>query len=538
MILDFRAADCPDDIQADICVIGAGAAGITIAHALAGTSLSVCVVESGGLDFDGDTQALYEGHSVGLPWGTDLEFSRLRFFGGSTGHWGGGCVPLDAADMEVRDWVPHSGWPIRRRDLDPYYDRARGVLGLPDYPFDDDRLLTALVKPPVVFDPALLKNIYYMASGNPRFGEFYRAELAASGNVTVLLNANLMEFAVNATAATVRQASVRNLQGRGGRVRARFFVLACGGIENARLLLLSNSVSKPGLGNDRDLVGRFFMDHPSGKLGSIFSNHAERLTGSYDRHLPDPKLPIFPNVVLARALQENQRILNGRLRPEDFEDHVPDGVAALRNLRGELADGRVHALPSEILRIVADLDDVLPSVVRVLRGRPAVLTHRIDFEGFFEQAPNPDSRVTLGDDTDALGQRRVDLDWRLTELDRRTYETAARVFPPSWRGLTLGGCSWSPGCDPRAPRSPVWGGSRITWVRPACPPIPPAAWWMPIAGFMASTTCMLPEVRCFRPAAGRFRPSRSSRWRCGCRIRCASFWARTGRIFYASVLAG
>jgi choline dehydrogenase-like flavoprotein len=452
MIVDFRAADCLAEITADLCVIGSGAAGITIARALAGSTTRVCVVESGGLEPDGDTQALYEGQSVGLPWGMDLATSRLRFFGGTTGHWGGGCVPLDASDMEPRPWVPHSGWPISRQDLDPFYDRARAVLHLPGYPFGDARLLSGLAHKPLGVDPEMLTNAYVLGSERPRFGEVYRQELARAGNVTVLLNANLLELEVNETGAVVQQALLRSLQGRTGCVRARVFVLACGGTENARLLLLSNSVQPQGLGNGRDLVGRFFMDHPSGKLGSIVSEDPDRLTSAYDRHLTDRNLPIYPQIALSRTLQQKQLVLNGRVRPEDLEQDVPDGISALRSLRGDLAKGSMDGLPSQILRVVADLGEVAPSIYRRLRGGPAVSTHRIDLEGFFEQAPNRHSRVSLGEKTDALGQREIRLDWQLTELDRHTYETAAKVFAAELARLGLGRVQFDPWLRPGGAR--------------------------------------------------------------------------------------
>ncbi len=448
MILDFRAAATPAEFHADLCVIGAGAAGITIAHTLAGTGLSVYVVESGGLEPDGEIQALYEGQSVGQPPIMDLAASRLRYFGGTTGHWGGGCIPLDASDMAVRPWVPHSGWPITRATLEPYYDRARPILDLPDHRFGDPGLLSRMPHRPIGFDPALFTSLYSMSSRQPRLGEVFRAQLERAANVTVLLNANLVEFDTNEAATSVRQASLRGLDGRKGSVRARYFVLACGGIENARLLLLSNSVCKPGLGNDCGNVGRFFMDHPSGQLGGVVSEHPDRLTEAYDRHLSDRTLPIYPEIVLSETLQRQQQTLNGRVRPDDYEENVADGITALRTLRHDLSAGAPSHLPSQILRIAADLGDVAPSLFRLMRGRPAVVGHRIELLGFFEQAPNPDSRVTLGDRIDALGQREVRLDWRLTELDRHTYEVAAMRFAAELARLGLGRVQLDPWLRP------------------------------------------------------------------------------------------
>ena len=438
MILDFRAVATPAEFDADLCIVGAGAAGIAIAQALAGKSLTVCIVESGGLEPDTATQALYQGRSVGLPWATDLSSSRLRQFGGTTGEWGGGCMPLDASDMAVRSWVPHSGWPIARAMLEPFYRRARDLLTIPAYEFGDGELTARMRHKPVAFDPNLLANVYAMLSARPRLGELCQPTLTRSSNITVLLNANLIEFDVDDTARHVRQARIRSLHGRAGRVRAKHFVLACGGIENARLLLLSNSVSKLGLGNDSDNVGRFFMDHPSGRLGSIVSEHSEALIAAYDRHRTRRTLPIYPEIALSERLQVQRHTLNGRVRPAAFEENVADGIVAFRNLRSGIATGAPGRLSSQLRRILTDIDHVAPSVWRVLRGRPAVAARRIELHGFFEQAPNPDSRISLGGDLDAFGQRRVQLDWRLTELDRHTFETAATTFSAELTRLGLG----------------------------------------------------------------------------------------------------
>ncbi|WP_428487584.1 GMC family oxidoreductase [Rhodopila sp.] len=450
MLIDFRSADIGAALEVDVCIVGAGAAGIAIATSLIETHHQVCVLESGGLDFEAETQALYEGEAVGVPWGTDLATSRLRFFGGTTNHWGGGCIPLDEMDFRQRPWVPHSGWPISRSDLDPWYDRARPVLHIPDIPFDNAAVL-ARTAPPFQFDPDKLVHRYDLPSQQPRLGPVYRARLERAANVRVLLHANLIAFATNNAANAVSEARIRTLEGKSGLVRARYFVLACGGIENARLLLLSNAVNPQGLGNSHDLVGRFFMDHPSGKLGTITSDAPARLADPYNRQLEVPGVPHPGEISLSRTIQERARLLNGRLRPQDYEESPPDGVLAVRQFDAGLRDGHFSGgLANEVWRMAADLGDIVPGIYRRLLGRPVVPLHRIDFEGFFEQAPNPDSRVSLADTIDALGQQRVRLDWRLTELDRRTYRAAADIFGSELARLGLGRVQLDPWLRPGA----------------------------------------------------------------------------------------
>ena len=115
-------------LQYDVCVIGAGAAGITVTRALRRTGTSIGLLESGGFDFDDDTQALYQGTTTSSILGRGyLTSTRLRYFGGTTNHWNGMCRPLDESDFIVRPWVPHSGWPITAADLAPFYRQASAV---------------------------------------------------------------------------------------------------------------------------------------------------------------------------------------------------------------------------------------------------------------------------------------------------------------------------------------------------------------------------------------------------------------------------
>jgi choline dehydrogenase-like flavoprotein len=123
--------------ESDICIVGSGAAGITLARRLTEQGQSVTLLESGGLDFEQKTQDLYRGENVGMPY-YDLDQSRLRFFGGTVAIWGGRCALLDEIDFRRRDWVPHSGWPIGREELMPFYEQAHAMLDLGAFNYDRD----------------------------------------------------------------------------------------------------------------------------------------------------------------------------------------------------------------------------------------------------------------------------------------------------------------------------------------------------------------------------------------------------------------
>ncbi len=197
MFFDFRELEAERDIEADLCIIGAGAAGITLARSLIGSKIQVCLLESGGFEFDEDIQALYEGDDVGSP-GTGPTGCRLRYFGGTTNHWTGWCGPLGDLDFELRPWVSQSGWPISKKDLDPYYVAAQKVCELDAYRYDLEAFSDKTRSFPV-FDKAKIAMGFWQLSPPTRFGSAYREELEKAENVRVYLYANVTDLQVNET---------------------------------------------------------------------------------------------------------------------------------------------------------------------------------------------------------------------------------------------------------------------------------------------------------------------------------------------------
>ena len=444
MLIDFADGGSPRDFVADVCIVGAGAAGISMALNFAQTPFSVCLVESGGLRFEPDTQALYEGPTAGLPWFCKLHDCRLRRFGGTTsGDWGGGCTPLDDLDFATRPWVPFAEWPISKDEIRPYYERARDAFSLSAAPFEDrellEQVLTQLLPDPVNFDPAVLVSRYYLKSP-VHFGIDHR-NLHREKNITLLLHANAVNLQLGANAKALEKLDIRALSGHTGTVRARAFILACGGIETPRLLLASNAVEPGGIGNRYDLVGRYFMDHPSGSCGTVVTNQPQRLVDAYDHSYHwDRRLPIYPTLCLSEKTQEQARLLNARCRLVSCEaEPVAAGVLAMRELLAQVKQRRMKGADvfRQLRRIGADLGHVTTATRRRLRGQSATAM-RLDLEGVFEQAPNPDSRIMLSDELDPLGQRRAKLDWRFTDLDWRTFRGLAEHFDAQLRHLGLG----------------------------------------------------------------------------------------------------
>jgi choline dehydrogenase-like flavoprotein len=191
------------------------------------------VLESGDFAFHHRPQLLYLGANVGLPSYSPAR-SRFRLFGGSTTRWGKQCRPLDALDFEARPGIDASGWPLTAAELEPYYRRAQGVCALGPFDYGHSSWLADGPDHLRVATERLDSRIFQFSHPGD-FGAMYRAELAAARNVDVYLNANVVDIDRAGDRATgVR---VATFNGRRMAVRAGAIVLACGGIENARLLL-------------------------------------------------------------------------------------------------------------------------------------------------------------------------------------------------------------------------------------------------------------------------------------------------------------
>jgi choline dehydrogenase-like flavoprotein len=434
MIRDFSATPEPREIDTDICIIGAGAAGITLAAELAGHRAKVLLVESGGFEFDATTQGLYFGETVGTPY-WPLGACRLRFFGGTTNHWTGRCVPLTEWDFAPRSWEKYSGWPITRAELDPHYRRARAYCELDGEDWFDLSRYTPDQLQPLAADPERIETRMAQWSPPTRFGERHREAITQAANIDLLLYANVTAIETVESAGHVTGVSIAGLSGARGVVRARFVIVACGGIENARILLLSDGVQKSGLGNGRDLVGRFFMEHAH--LMSAYGT----LTGGLDAvrsyaglNIGDASLGAALAVTPAAKARHE---INDYIGTFEFNFDETAGYPSMtRLLKGESDD---HL--EDLWHVVSDLDDAAVSAWERLRGRTPERDLASPSFGLFtisEQHPNPDSRVTLIDQRDDLGQRMVQLDWRLTETDKRTVRIGGELVGRELGRLGLG----------------------------------------------------------------------------------------------------
>jgi choline dehydrogenase-like flavoprotein len=297
-------------VEADVCIVGGGAAGLTLALELAKSGLQICLLESGGVTPDAQVQALYDLESTGYPQRQDY-MSRARYFGGSCNLWAGRSMLLDPLDFQTREWVPHSGWPIAYADVAKYYPQAATLLQLPALDGDD---LGRFLKPlsdserSLFADGALRPTTSLWARNTQRFGKPWLRRLRGTNNVRMLLYASATQLELNSSGNTITGLQAATPTGSRLQVRARRYVLACGGLENARLLLASRDRSPHGIGNDHDQVGRYFMDHPRTVYGRVHVPAGVRLSAFRGRPLPDGKLQI--GIGLSPRIQRQERLLN------------------------------------------------------------------------------------------------------------------------------------------------------------------------------------------------------------------------------------
>jgi choline dehydrogenase-like flavoprotein len=431
MITDLRELSSGGELEADLCIVGAGAAGITIAAQFASSTTKVLLIEGGGMTFEADSQALYDAENVGLSR-LPMFRSRLKMFGGTTNHWGGRCAPLDSLDFQERSWVPHSGWPIARADLDPYYARAHGVCDLGP-PVADGDLRERLDIPDPSLDSQQLRLQHWMLSPPTRFGSKYQAALRGARNITVLLHANVTNMQTNEAGSHLEYLDVRTLDGKQARCRARQFILACGGIENPRLLLLTRGTSGQGIGNAKGLVGRFFQEHMRSWQEALQMHSPFALKRFYNMYEHEGG-QFLVGLRLSEAVQAKEHLLNCAAMTFFEGGSYSAGDAAMRLVRGSMGQGPLEHAADDTWRVLSDLDQIIMSVRAkfLLNGTRWLAEDTTTLVIETEQSPNPDSRISLSGERDALGLPRSRIDWRLTELDRHSSATMVQLLAKQW----------------------------------------------------------------------------------------------------------
>jgi choline dehydrogenase-like flavoprotein len=445
MIIDFRRTDAPGEYDADICIIGSGAAGLTLAAHLAGP-LRVLIVEAGDAAVVEGRDDFLRGEAAQLPV-PGLEGGRVRAFGGATRRWAGQLIRLDPIDFARRDWVAHSGWPITHEQLVPYYDKAERFLGVGGTAYDASLWRrSGIPAPDFAGDDVTPKFTVYMPE--PDFTKAFGARLVRqNAAVDILLNAAVVRIELDGNAHRVTGLRLRGAGGRDGLVRARAVVLCGGGIENPRLLLASNDVMACGIGNGRDLVGRFFQDHPNGLSGSVATTRPRALQHQF-RKLRHGRVLAWPKLALTEAAQRRERTLNANMHMVyNYANDSP--LVRSKHLIAAARSRHPLAIAREGLRTLPHLPELARQGAHtILTGKAVLFTaSRAMPLTFVEQVPDPDNRVTLSAERDAYGIPRVRLAWRIHADELRTMRVMTEALGRCFRRLGFGDMTPEPWLD-------------------------------------------------------------------------------------------
>jgi choline dehydrogenase-like flavoprotein len=432
-ILDLNRLSPDSLVDTDLCIVGSGPAGVSIATEFAGSKTNVLVLESGGLAEEVDTQSLYEIDSVGAPRTLKQESLRRRILGGSSHIWTGRCAPFNEVDFEERPWIPYSGWPLTRRSLEPYIERAGITLGLGPNCYDETLWQRfKVIRPSPELDRQYLEPTFWQFSRNSfnpkepaRFGQ--NLVRLSAANLRLLLHANVTHINTNADGTCFESVEVRSLQGKHARVRAKALALCCGGIENARLLLISNRTNPRGIGNRYDLVGRFLMDHITCVMGKFDSTDAAEVRDRFGQYWLDNgngRSVYLHGLALSRETQRKEQLLNGHAYIEEYDIVDDDPWSALRNLRSTLGWRIATKQTCRDARVLlTHLGEFCRGLYRrQVKHRPQLTrVKRVELQCILEQMPDPESRVVLSrNKRDALGMPLSEINWKMNERERLT----------------------------------------------------------------------------------------------------------------------
>ena len=373
-------------VNADVAIIGGGVAGIALAFQLAGKNVRVALFESGGDKQDEDAIALNQGEVTGIPY-FPLTETRARCLGGASSHWGGWCAPLDREDFEQLSWIKDSGWPFRKEELDTYYDAAHRFLGLPESGYSVSEWHRRVSLPVLDLCDSAVSNILLHVCGPLNVGAYYKSMLQSLENITVYLDATVLRLHLSSNNGSIVAADAASRHGSWINLQAKQFVLAAGGIENPRLLLLSD-INMRG-------VGRSFMEHPHARIGGVCD-------------IPDDvDLRFYQEVVYEDSARGRRGCLIGALQ-------ISSEVKALEHL--------------------SNAKLFIETSCPVAAGGPRMA----DLVAVWEQVPNWESYIALAETRDRFGRRLPRLHWQLNQQDWRTLRCSAEIFADALQKAGIG----------------------------------------------------------------------------------------------------
>lgn len=401
MIFDLNKNEKKSSYPYDICIIGAGVAGITLAIELSKQGKKIALLEGGGEQYSEISQDIYKAENTGSTY-YGVSGCRLRYLGGTSNHWAGRTMLLQPVDFKERDFLSLPGWPIKIKELDKYRDEAFNILGLNKDSLDAPDM-------PELASPSM-KSVGHGSTPPVRFGEKYYRDLVRSKNIDLFINANLTDIKLNNSFTHINKLEVKNYNDATYDFSGKKIILAMGAIENARLLLNCNSQLPAGVGNHSGFVGRCFMEHFQIQMGryTINSSHPIWSKDSYLEFFPTDKF-VLENRIGTSVISFSKASSKSYGRLKAIRRFLKEGVCTSESL-------------TDFSRNMFNFNCSGDGIITTL----------------CEQSPNKKSRITLSNEKDSLGLQRAVLNWDINELDKRTMRLLAIETAKEFARLDFG----------------------------------------------------------------------------------------------------
>lgn len=433
MHVDLQTPPEQTQWQSDVCIVGAGVAGLLLADRLGRGGITVHVLEAGGLQQEEESQALYEAEMAADRHSGTLE-GRFRTFGGSSTRWGGQLLPYTADVFQPPPGSDAPAWPIGPGDLEPYYGELLDRMHVGRLPFTD-ALLPALGHSAAALPGGTrLRYSKWAPFSQRNLAHTVGKECLRAATVTIFTHANVAEL----RAAGGRVTGVRVLNYRGERFEfsAQTVIVAAGTVESSRILLLS-----PGVPNPHDQVGLYFHDHVSLHAAELPAMARQRLFRDYGPFfvagtLLTPKLEALPE------LQQREGLL-AVMAHFVIQEPEDSGFAAVRAV---LTAVQRRQRPSwqMLVRMVGSAGDLvrLAWALKVQRRRAAGSRATVWLNIDMEQPASERNRVELSQTTDGLGLRKAVVHWSSSDAERTTAARYAQLLQGEFERLGYTGVVW------------------------------------------------------------------------------------------------
>lgn len=442
----------------DLCIVGSGPVGMSLAMEFERLGRDVLVLESGGSEVDPKRTDDSHATIVDPQHHGPMEVTVCRALGGTSWLWGGRCVPYNAVDFMKRDFVPESDWPIRCEDIEPWYKRACEYMLCADdtfqMPFSRE-----------ISDDLILDGVERWSTER-HIMLVHRERLQESERIKVCLNSTVVDLDLGQDGRSVESIVVATPSGK-VRVRARCLILATGGVEATRLLLTVQRRWPDHFAGTGGPLGRYYMGHLGGSVSTIAFDDP-RSSAAFDWLLDANGVYYRRRFMLAAKVQLENKVLNSAFwldNAQFFDPRHGSGILSAfflaltvpaigRRIRTEEVrlvevGPKPYPVGAHLINTVLDAPGTAKDVYMAVRDRFFKKPKKPGFTflnrgGRFtlhyhsEQVPNPESRIVLTDEVDRHGLPRVSIDFRFSDQDTRSVVDSHRLLDTALQANKLG----------------------------------------------------------------------------------------------------